>query len=61
VIIGPASAQALDERVKLASSERRILTVLGQYPEGRSKVQVAILSGYAPNGGEFNSTTGAAG
>ena len=54
-----ASAQVLDERVKLASGERRILTVLAQHSEGRSKVQVAILSGYAPNGGGFNNYLGA--
>jgi hypothetical protein len=42
------------ESLKLSSGERRILTALAQYPEGRSKVQVAILSGYAPNGGGFN-------
>jgi hypothetical protein len=52
----PASAKALGE---LASGERRILTVLAQYPEGKSKVQVAILSGYAPNGGGFNNYLGA--
>jgi uncharacterized protein len=45
--------------VKLASGERRILTALAQYPQGRSKVQVAILSGYAPNGGGFNNYLGA--
>jgi hypothetical protein len=54
-----ASAKALDERVKLASGERRILTVLAQHPEGRSKVQVAILIDYALNGGGFNNYLGA--
>jgi hypothetical protein len=55
----PASAKALGERIKPASGERRILTVLAQYPEGRSKMQMAILSGYAPNGGGFNNYLGA--
>jgi len=44
---------------KLASGERRILTALAQYPEGRSKVQVALLSGYAATGGGFNNYLGA--
>lgn len=38
----------------LAGGERKILTVLAQYPEGRSKVQVAILTGYAHSGGGFS-------
>ncbi len=32
---------------------------MAQYLQGRSKVQVAILSGYAPNGGGFNNYLGA--
>ena len=35
-----ASAETLDGPLKLAAGERRILTVLAQYPQGRSKVQV---------------------
>ena len=38
----------------LAKAERCILTVLAQYPEGRRKNQVALLAGYAVNGGGFN-------
>lgn len=38
----------------LAGGERKILTALAQYPDGRSKVQVAILTGYAHSGGGFN-------
>jgi hypothetical protein len=49
----------LDEPLKLASGERRILTALAQYSEGRSKVQVAVLTGYAANGGGFNNYLGA--
>src|SRR5216683_1340120 len=41
------SAESLDNALKLATGERRILTALGQYPQGRSKVQVAVLTGYA--------------
>jgi uncharacterized protein len=39
---------------KLAGGERKILTALAQYPAGRTKVQVALLTGYAHNGGGFN-------
>jgi hypothetical protein len=38
-----ASAETLNGSLKLASGERRILTSLAQYPEGRSKVQLAVL------------------
>jgi helicase HerA-like protein/uncharacterized protein DUF87 len=38
----------------LAGGERKILTALAQYPDGRTKTQVAILTGYAHNGGGFN-------
>lgn len=38
---------------KLASGERKILTALAQYPQGRTVVQVAILTGYASGGGGF--------
>jgi hypothetical protein len=55
----PASSETLDGPFNLASGERRILTALAQYPDGRSKVQVAVLSGYAPNGGGFNNYLGA--
>lgn len=42
----------------LSSGEQRILTALAQYPEGRYKVQLAILSGYKHNGGGFNNLLG---
>ncbi len=54
-----ASAETLNGPLKLASGERRILTALAQYPEGRSKVQVAVLTGYAASGGGFNNYLGA--
>jgi hypothetical protein len=38
----------------LSKAERLCLTALAQYPQGRTKAQVAILSGYAINGGGFN-------
>ena len=43
----------------LPRAERLILTALAQYPQGRSKVQVAILTGYAVNGGGFANAVGA--
>lgn len=54
-----ASAEALDGSLKLASGARGILTALAQYPEGRSKVQVAVLTGYAATGRGFNNYLGA--
>src|SRR6516225_11235595 len=54
-----ASGDRLNGSLTLSSGERRILTALAQYPEGRSKVQVAVLTGYAPNGGGFNNYLGA--
>jgi len=49
----------LDGALKLAAGERRILTALARYPQGRSKVQVAVLTGYAATGGGFNNYLGA--
>jgi len=48
-----------DPGAKLGSGERKILTALAQYPEGRSKAQVAVLTGYAVTGGAFNNYLGA--
>lgn len=53
------SADNSDRPLKLSSGERRILTALAQYPPGRSKVQVAVLTGYAAAGGGFNNYLGA--
>jgi uncharacterized protein len=52
-------AVSVDGPLKLSSGERRILTALAQYPDGRTKVQVAVLTGYAANGGGFNNYLGA--
>jgi hypothetical protein len=54
-----AAALSFDGPLKLSSGERRILTSLAQYPHGRSKVQVAVLTGYAATGGGFNNYLGA--
>lgn len=39
---------------KLNKADRLILTALAHYPQGRSKVQTALLAGYAHSGGSFN-------
>jgi hypothetical protein len=38
---------------KLSLAERKILSALAQYPQGRSMTQTALLTGYAVNGGGF--------
>lgn len=53
----PVKRRSADEyvlRQVLPKGERSILTVLAQYPNGRTKIQVAILTGYAHNGGGFS-------
>ena len=55
---GAGDPSAGNDTEKLASGERKILTALAQYPEGRSKVQVAVLTGYAVSGGGFNNYLG---
>jgi hypothetical protein len=47
-----------NDNEKLSSGERKILTALAQHPEGRTKVQVAVLTGYAVSGGGFNNYLG---
>lgn len=39
---------------KLGKAERAILTVLAQHIAGRTKKQIAIMTGYAGSGGSFN-------
>lgn len=43
----------------LPKAERRILAALAQYPDGRTIKQVAVLTGYAMNGGGFRNALGA--
>lgn len=50
----PARAAIGPVTVRMLKAERSILTVLAQYPDGRNKRQLAILAGYAVNGGGFN-------
>lgn len=41
------------ENGRLGKAERSVLSALAQYPTGRTKRQVAILTGYAVSGGGF--------
>jgi hypothetical protein len=43
----------------LPLAQRRILTVLAQHPDGRTKRQLALQAGYAASGGGFNNALGA--
>jgi len=43
---------------EIGKCERAILNALAQYPQGRSSVQVAILTGYSSNSGGFNNSLG---
>jgi len=56
----PAQRTALTahDATHLPRAERRILTALAQYPQGRTKTQLAILTGYAVNGGGFGNAVG---
>jgi hypothetical protein len=38
----------------LSTAQRRVLTVLAHYPQGRNKKQIALLAGYSAGGGSFN-------
>ena len=51
--------EELNGTLKLAAGERKIPTALAQYPQGRSKVQVAVSPGYGAAGGGLNNYLGA--
>jgi uncharacterized protein len=55
----PGAAAAGDGAGALPKAQRAILTVLAQFPDGRTKRQLALLSGYAVTGGGFNNTLSA--
>lgn len=44
---------------RLPKAERNILAAVGPFPQGRSKVQIALLCGYSHKGGGFNNALGA--
>lgn len=45
--------------VKLAAGERRVLETLAHNPDGLSKTQLAVATGYSHRGGGFNNILGA--
>jgi hypothetical protein len=54
----PSTAPSLNEQSvdgsTLPKAERAILSVLAQFPDGRSRSQLAMLSGYSSKSGGFN-------
>ncbi len=50
----PPVAPAADGDVALAKADRAILSVLAQFPDGRTKRQLGLLTGYSAKGGGFN-------
>lgn len=48
-----------DGREKLPKAQRSILSVLAQYPAGRSRNQLALLSGYSPKSSSFDNALSA--
>jgi len=52
-IAAPTSVP-LDGEARLPKAEKTILTVLAQFPDGRSRRQLAMLSGYSSKSGGFN-------
>lgn len=59
---GPAVQDALDgdaPPLVLGKAHRAILTVLAKFPDGRTKPQVATLSGYSIKSSGFNNALGA--
>jgi hypothetical protein len=57
ILPGPSGYSMSGE--SLPKAERKILTALAQYPQGRTKTQIAVLTGYAVNGGGFANAIGA--
>lgn len=49
-----APCPAEDAPATLSKAQRAILTVLAQFPDGRTKRQLAMLAGYSAKGGGFN-------
>lgn len=55
----PSMAAAASPGLAMPKAERLILTSLVQYPAGRSKQQIAVLTGYLSTGGGFNNAISA--
>lgn len=52
------SNRTTESNGSLGKCERAILTALAQYPQGRTAVQVALLSEYSVNSGGYNNALG---
>ncbi len=52
----PESSGVSTNLSTLAKAERSILSVLAQFPDGRSRSQLAMLSGYSSKSGGFNNS-----
>jgi len=50
----PSSNRESEMEIKSSRSREKILGVLAQYPQGRSKQQIAVLARYSVRGGSFN-------
>jgi hypothetical protein len=50
----PITPSLTDGEARLPKAEKTILTVLAQFPDGRSRRQLAMLSGYSSKSGGFN-------
>jgi len=53
-----AQKERADGEARFGRCERAILTALAQYPQGRTAVQVALLSEYSVSSGGFNNSLG---
>ena len=47
-----------DNNIGIGRCERAILRALAQFPQGRTTVQIAVLTGYSSNSGGFNNSLG---
>jgi len=55
----PRAAAAAGDAPALSKAQRAILTVLAQFPDGRTKRQLGMLAGYSAKGGGFNNALSA--
>ena len=49
-----STSTSIDGDVRLPKAEKTILNVLAQFPDGRARRQLALLSGYSSTSGGFN-------
>jgi hypothetical protein len=54
--VAPVAAAPAEGSPPLSKAQRSVLTVLAQFPEGRTKRQLAMLAGYSAKGGGFNNS-----